>query len=70
VTGVKVYPGNPDSLAWGINRILLDDKYRRWIIDNAYRVVQNKYGWSKIAQQTKATYERILDEYSKSNWNS
>ena len=25
VTGVKVYPNNPDSLAWGINKVLLDD---------------------------------------------
>jgi glycosyltransferase involved in cell wall biosynthesis len=70
VTGVKVYPDNPDSLAWGINRILLDDKYRQWIVDNAYRVVQNKYGWSKIAEQTKSIYERILTEYSKSSWTS
>jgi glycogen synthase len=68
VTGVKVYPDNPDSLAWGINRILLDDGYQRWIKENAYRVVQNKYGWNKIAQQTKNTYERISSEYSKSNW--
>ena len=22
VTGVKVYPNNPDSLAWGINKVL------------------------------------------------
>lgn len=68
VTGVKVYPGNVDSLAWGINRILLDDRYRQRISENAYRVVQDKYGWEKIAEQTKSTYERILDEYSKTNW--
>ncbi len=68
VTGVKVYPDNPDSLAWGINRILLDDAYQRRIKENAYRVVQDKYGWDKIAQQTKSTYERILNEYSKSHW--
>ena len=68
VTGVKVYPDNPDSLAWGINRILLDDEYRRRIKENAYRVVQDKYGWSKIAKQTADTYERILSEYLKSHW--
>jgi glycogen synthase len=68
LTGVKVYPDNPDSLAWGINRILLDDGYMRRIKENAYRVAQDKYGWDKIAQQTKSTYERILNEYSKSNW--
>ena len=68
VTGVKVYPDNPDSLAWGINRILLDDAYQRRIKENAYRVVQDKYGWDKIAQQTDDTYERILSEYLKSYW--
>ena len=68
VTGVKVYPDNPDSLAWGINRILLDDGYQRRIKENAYRVVQDKYGWGKIAQQTADTYERILSEYLKSYW--
>jgi glycogen synthase len=68
VTGVKVYPNNPDSLAWGINKVLLDDKFRQWIRENAYRVVQEKYGWDKIAQQTKHTYEGILSEYSKSAW--
>ncbi len=26
VTGVKVYPNNPDSLAWGITKVLLDRK--------------------------------------------
>jgi glycosyltransferase involved in cell wall biosynthesis len=68
VTGAKVYPNNPDSLAWGINRILLDDKYRDWIRENACKAVQKKYGWEKIAQQTEDTYKRVLSEYSKSSW--
>jgi len=29
VTGVKVYPNNPDSLAWGITKVLLDDNYAK-----------------------------------------
>jgi glycogen synthase len=68
VTGVKVYPNNPDSLAWGINRILLDEGYKNRIKENAYKAAQDKYGWNKIAQQTKSTYNRILGEYSKSHW--
>ncbi len=28
VTGVKVYPDNPDSLAWGITKVLLDERLR------------------------------------------
>jgi glycogen synthase len=68
VTGVKSYPNNPDSLAWAINRILLDDGYRDWIVDNAYRVVQEKYSWDRIAEQTKNTYASVLDEYHNCNW--
>ena len=31
VTGVKVYPNNPDSLAWGIAKILLDGNYAKYL---------------------------------------
>jgi glycosyltransferase involved in cell wall biosynthesis len=68
VNGVKTYPGNPESLAWGINRVLLDEGYRRWITDNAYKTAQDKYSWDKIAQQTKNNYERVLEENHSSYW--
>jgi glycogen synthase len=68
VNGVKVYPNNPDSLAWGINKILLDEGYARYIRENAYRTVREKYDWEKIAQDTKRIYEGVLGEYSKSFW--
>jgi glycogen(starch) synthase len=68
VTGFKAYPNNPDSLAWGIIKILLDEPYRNYIRENAYRKVQEKYDWEKIAQQTKRIYEGVLGEYSKSFW--
>ncbi|MCW4028380.1 MAG: glycosyltransferase family 4 protein [Candidatus Bathyarchaeota archaeon] len=68
VTGVKVFPNNPDSLAWGITKVLLDDNYARALSENAYRVVQQRYDWGKIAEQTKRIYEGVLGEYSKSFW--
>jgi len=68
VTGVKVYANNPDSLAWGITKILTDEAHSNWIKANAYKEVQEKYNWDKIAQQTKAIYEAVLKEYSKSPW--
>jgi glycosyltransferase involved in cell wall biosynthesis len=67
-SGVKVYPDNSDSLAWGINKVLLDEKYRRSIVESAYKVVQEKYSWEKIAEKTRAQYNEIIDEYSKSHW--
>ena len=67
-TGVKVYPNNTESLAWGITKILLDDNFRNNIRQNAYRKIQEKYDWDKIAQRTKRIYEGVLSEYSKSFW--
>ncbi|MDR1993907.1 MAG: glycosyltransferase family 4 protein [Nitrososphaerota archaeon] len=68
ITGVKVYPNNPDSLAWGITKVLLDESYAQSLRVNAYRQVQEKYDWEKIAQDTKRIYENVLREYSKSFW--
>ncbi|MGB9779061.1 MAG: glycosyltransferase family 4 protein, partial [Candidatus Bathyarchaeales archaeon] len=68
VTGVKVYANNPESLAWGITKVLLDENFANLIKTNAYKKVQEKYNWNKIAQQTKANYETVLSEYSKSFW--
>ncbi|MCL6577873.1 MAG: glycosyltransferase family 4 protein [Candidatus Bathyarchaeota archaeon] len=68
VTGVKVYVNNPESLAWGITKVLLDENYANLIRTNAYKKVQEKYDWNKIAQQTKAIYEAVLKDYSKSSW--
>ena len=68
VTGVKVYPNNPDSLAWGIVKVLQDAAYARYIRENAFRRVLERYDWAKIATETKRIYEGILSEYSKSFW--
>jgi len=68
VTGVKVYVNHPDSLAWGITRVLLDSGYANWIRANAYAKIQEKYNWDKIAQQTRGIYQSVLADYSKSFW--
>jgi len=67
-TGVKVYPNNPESLAWGIVKVLTDENYKKNLVENAYRKILEKYDWEKIAQQTKKIYEGVLGEYSKSFW--
>ncbi|MEM3735874.1 MAG: glycosyltransferase family 4 protein [Candidatus Bathyarchaeia archaeon] len=68
VTGVKVYPNNPDSLAWGITRVLLDEKLANKLRENAYRKVVENYNWDKISRQTRKVYESVLNEYSKTFW--
>ncbi|MEM2250034.1 MAG: glycosyltransferase family 4 protein [Candidatus Bathyarchaeia archaeon] len=68
VTGVKVYPNNPDSLAWGITRVLLDENLANRLRENAYQKVVENYNWKKISQQTRKVYESVLNEYSKTFW--
>jgi glycosyltransferase involved in cell wall biosynthesis len=68
VNGVKVYPGNPDSLAWGITRVLTDEAYANHLRINAYKKVREKYNWDRIAQQNMSAYRSVLGEYSKSFW--
>ena len=68
VTGIKVYPNNPDSLAWGITRVLLDENLANRLRENAYQKVVEKFNWERISQQTKKVYENVLNEYSKTFW--
>jgi len=68
VDGMKVYAGNPDSLSWGITRVLTDEGLANRLRANAYRKVQEKYNWDTIARQTETVYESVLSEYSKSFW--
>jgi len=67
-TGVKVYSNNPDSLAWGITRVLLDVGYAKWIQSNAYQKALEMYSWDKISDRMKTFYQKILDEYEVSSW--
>ncbi len=68
VTGVKVYPNNPDSLAWGITRVLLDENLANKLKENAYRKVVETFNWEKISQQTRKVYESVLSECVKTFW--
>jgi glycosyltransferase involved in cell wall biosynthesis len=68
VTGVKVYPDSPDSLAWGITKVLTDETYANQVRANAFKKVQDKYNWDKIARETRNIYEDVFKEYSKIIW--
>jgi len=67
-TGVKVYPDNSNSLAWGITRVLLDPDYADWVKTNAYNKVSKKYTWKKIGKRTKTLYRRVYHEYRSGPW--
>lgn len=68
VDGVKVYTNNPDSLAWGVTKVLEDEKHAEHIRTNAFKKIQEKYNWNRIAQQTENMYKSVLNKYAKSFW--
>jgi glycosyltransferase involved in cell wall biosynthesis len=58
-TGVLVYPGNPDSIAWGINHVLSNPDHARWIAQNAKRTVPKAFSWKAIAKKTVKLYSEV-----------
>jgi glycosyltransferase involved in cell wall biosynthesis len=57
ITGVKVPASDPRALAEGIRRVLEDGELSRNLKENAYRAVQEKYGWDLIAEKTLEAYK-------------
>jgi glycosyltransferase involved in cell wall biosynthesis len=67
-TGVVTWTNNPDSLAWGILEVLKNPGYRQWLIDNAYEDLDRRFNWSKLALQTQAVYQQVVQERSQISW--
>ncbi len=66
--GVKVYPGDPSSIAWGISYVLSDQVRARAMAEQAKLDVLQKYSWDTIAASTVGVYNQVLNEYKKSSW--
>jgi len=60
-TGVHVYPRDPGSIAWGIDRVLSDRSYVERLVHNAREVVQDTYTWEAVADRTLRVYGRALE---------
>lgn len=67
-TGIVTKTNNPDSLAWGILEVLKNPGYKQWLIDNAYEDLERRFNWSKIAKQTEAVYQEVMQERSQIIW--
>jgi glycogen(starch) synthase len=68
VTGTWVWPGRPDSLAWGILRALNDPENARAMAERALERVKTVYSWDRIAELTIRTYHRVWKEYTAGDW--
>jgi glycosyltransferase involved in cell wall biosynthesis len=42
--------------------------YTQWLIDNAYEDLERRFSWSKIAKQTEAVFEQVVQERSQVVW--
>ncbi|MBV8883109.1 MAG: glycosyltransferase family 4 protein [Chroococcidiopsidaceae cyanobacterium CP_BM_RX_35] len=67
-TGIVTWTNNADSLAWGILEVLKNPGYRQWLVDNAYEDLQLRFSWPKLAKQTEAVYQRVVQERSQAIW--
>jgi glycosyltransferase involved in cell wall biosynthesis len=59
-TGVYVYMRNPDSIAWGVDRVLSNSGHAAWLVKNGKEAVQKVYSWEAVAKKTTELYEDVV----------
>lgn len=57
--GLHTYPGNPDSIKWGVTTALQDDTWREWMGGNAEETVRERYTWAAIGGRTEEVYGSV-----------
>ncbi len=67
-TGLKVWPGSADSLAWGILEILDNREWAAQLGRQAAAHVRAKYTWERVATATLEVYERVQTEWAATGW--
>ena len=68
VNGLKCYPGNPNSLADQINRLLGDEQLTQSLAKEGESLVIKSYTWPEIARQTRQVYQEVLADYDYGSW--
>ena len=61
-TGEYVYMRNPDSIAWGVERVLGNPGHAAWLVKNGHEAVERVYSWEAVAKKTTELYEKIVKE--------
>jgi len=64
-TGTTVYPDNPDSIAWGVVRVLTHPEQTHQQVDNAQQWVDENFTWNRIAALTQAVYRQVCPRHQK-----
>jgi glycosyltransferase involved in cell wall biosynthesis len=60
-TGIVTWKNNSESLAWGILEVLRNPSYSKWLTDNAYAELNQRFHWPDLARQTLAVYTLAKD---------
>jgi len=60
-TGFFVYPRNPESIAWGIDRVLSDSDHAKWLTENAKDKLHKAYSWEAVAMKTVEVYRKVVE---------
>jgi glycosyltransferase involved in cell wall biosynthesis len=58
-TGLRAEPGNPESVAAMVVRLLGDANLRQSLADAGRSMVLERYTWEKVAEQTLAAYRQV-----------
>ncbi len=67
-TGIVVYPGDLDSLIWGVVHTLAWPDWAALRAENAYRTVRQRYNWDTIARSTVEVYRQVVAERRQTDW--
>jgi len=59
-TGLTVEPSNPAKLAGAITRILINGSVAKEMGEAGSRLVEEKYGWRKVAERVEGVYEELV----------
>jgi glycosyltransferase involved in cell wall biosynthesis len=59
-TGEYVYMRNPESIAWGVERVLSNPGHAAWLVKNGREAVERVYSWEVVAKKTTELYEDVV----------
>jgi len=67
INGIKVAPGDPETLATAIIKALTDRQLTQQLVDNAGEELKSVYNWKHIAALTQDEYHRLVHNQSITN---
>ena len=59
-TGIFVHPRDPESIAWGVDRILSNPDHAKWLTQNAREILHKTYTWEAAAKKTVEVYKKAV----------